>query len=160
MWILTLCFQLCSILMRIHTLKIKFSPKSFTSMKVEIHLQNQLRSNGNLGRYVFVHLGKMIAALCDIITFMMFLLLFFFIEAALSSLPHSTCFPLLYIHSSCLSCRVWSTPCIWRSVVNCFAQLSTTIKTVKIQVWLDGESNKCISLSVSIVDLDSVLLFS
>lgn len=127
MWILTLCFQLCSILMRIHTLKIKFSPKSFTSMKVEIHLQNQLRSNGNLGRYVFVHLGKMIAALCDTITFMMFLLLFF-IEAALSSLPHSTCFPLLYIHSLCLSCRVW------RSVVNSLAQLSTTIKTVRIQV--------------------------
>lgn len=85
---------------------------------------------------------------------------FFLIEAALSSLPHSMCFPLLYIHSLCLSRRVWSTPCTWRSVVNSFAQLSTTIKTVKIQVWLDGESNKCISLSVSIVDLDSVLLFS
>lgn len=87
LWVLTLCFQLCSILMRIHTLKIKFSPKSFTWMKAETHLQNQLRSNGNLERYVSVYLGEAIAAVCDTIIFICVPFTFFII-AVLSSPFH------------------------------------------------------------------------
>lgn len=38
-------------------------------MKAETHLQNQLRSNGNLERCVSVYLGEAVAAVCDTIIF-------------------------------------------------------------------------------------------
>lgn len=44
-----------SILMRIHTLRTKPSPKSFIWMKVEILLPNRLKSNGKLERWVCIH---------------------------------------------------------------------------------------------------------
>lgn len=57
-------------------------------MKVETHLQNQLRSNGNLERYVSVHLGEIIAALRTFafiyVPFTFFFFFFFLIEAASS----------------------------------------------------------------------------
>lgn len=51
---LILCFLCHSILMRIHILKIRCSPKSFTWMRVGTRHQNPVKSNGNLERYASV----------------------------------------------------------------------------------------------------------
>lgn len=45
-------FFLLSILMKTHTLKTKYFPKSFIWMRVETRLQSQQKSNGSQERYV------------------------------------------------------------------------------------------------------------